>query len=300
MAPPTTPAIFAAQNMQDARRRVAAQARLYSDAKRLWAVRVTVIFVLAVASGTAALAATDTTRLVIGVGGGVLLLVLSIVGVDLEKRKRYQAAAVQEEFDTNVFQLPWNDLDGPRPSPTVIAQAAARYNGGRDKDWYPDTQGTHRPFDVLICQTSNVGWGATTHRAWAWVLTSALATGAAVAVAAAAFLFDMDATEVFAGLVAPAVAPVKELVEQIKSHFETAKDKQDLEARISNAWAGGMAGNVPTEELLRRLQDRIVAFRRRNHYVPDWLDSWLRAANEAAMSSTAADRVAEAARAGHG
>ncbi len=299
MAAPTTPAICAAQNTQDARRRVAAQARLYSDAKRLWALRVAVVFVLAAASGAAALAAADTARLGIGVGGGVLLLVLSIVGGDLEKRKRRQAAAAQEEFDTNVFRLPWNDLDGARPSPSVIAQAAARYDGGRDKDWYPDTKATHRPFDVLICQSSNVGWGATTHRAWAWLLTLALAAAVAVA-AAAAVLFDLDASDVFAGLVAPAVAPVKELLDQIKSHFETAKDKQDLDARISNAWAGGMAGTVPTEELLRRVQDRIFAFRRRNHYVPNWLDGRLRASNEVAMSSTAADRVAEAARAGHG
>ncbi len=154
MAAPTTPAIFAAQNTQGARRRVAAQARLYSDAKRLWALRVAVVSVLAAASGAAALAAADTARLGIGVGGGVLLLVLSIVGGDLERRKRHQAAAVQEEFDTNVFQLPWNDLDGARPSPTVIAQAAARYDGGRDKNWYPDMEGTHRPFDVLTARAA--------------------------------------------------------------------------------------------------------------------------------------------------
>lgn len=299
MTAPTSPAIFAAQNTQDARRKVAAQARLYSEAKRVWGLRVAAVFVLAAASGAAALAAADAARTGIGVGVGVLLLVLSIVGGDVEKRKRLQAAAVQEEFDTGVFRLPWNDLDGARPSPTVIAQAAARYDGGRDKDWYPDTEGTHRPFDVLICQSSNLGWGSATHRAWAWILTAALASLAAL-VAGLVFLFHLDANDLFAAVIAPAVAPVKELVEQIKSHFETARDKADVDSRISSAWAAGMGGDVPTEELLRRVQDRILGFRRRNHYVPDWVDNRLRAKNETVMATTAADKVAESARAGHG
>jgi hypothetical protein len=299
MTAPTSPAIFAAQNTQDARRRVAAQARLYTEAKRVWAVRVAAVFVLAVASGAAALATANSARTAIGVGGGVLLLVLSIVGGDVEKRKRHQAAAVQEEFDTAVFRLPWNDLDGARPSPTVIAQAAARYDGGRDKDWYPDTEDTHRPFDVLICQSSNLGWGSSTHRAWGWLLMAALAALAAF-VAGLALLFHLDANDLFAAVIAPAVAPVKELVEQIKSHFETARDKSEVDSRISSAWAAGMAGDVPSEELLRRVQDRILAFRRRNHYVPDWLDNRLRDRNEAVMATTAADKAAEAARAGYG
>lgn len=299
MAAPTSPAIFVAQNTQDARRRVAAQARLYSEAKRFWALRVATVFVLALATGAAALAAPDTARTAIGVGGGFVLLVLSFVGGGIEKQKRHLAAAVQEEFDTSVFGLPWNDIDAVRPSPTAVAQAAARYDGGRDRDWYPDTKGTHRPFDILICQSSNLGWGAATHRTWAWLLTGT-ASALAAAVAAAAVVFDLNALDFFAALVAPAFAPVKELGEQITSHFETARDKQDLEARLSAAWAAGMAGNVPSEEILRRVQDRMLAFRRRNHYVPDWLDRRLRAKNETAMATNAADRVAEAARAGHG
>lgn len=299
MGAPTNPAIFAAQNTQDARRRVAAQARLYSEAKRLWLLRVAAVGVLAVATGAAALAAPSAARTAVGVGGGFVLLLLSFVGGGVEKRKRHLAAAVQEEFDAGVFRLPWNDLDVARPSPTAIAQAAARYDGGRDNDWYPDTKSTNRPFDVLICQSSNLGWGAATHRTWAWLLAGAAAVLVA-AVSAAAVVFDLKAPDVFAALVAPAFAPAKELGEQITSHFETSRDKEALETRLSAAWAAGLAGDVPSEEFLRRVQDRMLAFRRRNHYVPDWLDLRLRAKNETAMATTAADRVDEAARAGHG
>jgi hypothetical protein len=224
---------------------------------------------------------------------------LSLVGGDIEKRKRHQAAAIQEDFDTTVFRLPWNDLTVTRPSPTSVAKAADRYDGNRESDWYPNTGATHRPFDVLICQSSNLGWGATTHRAWAWLLTAAAAALAA-ALTAAVVVLDLSTNDIFVAIVAPAIAPAKELIDQIRSHFETASDKEAADAHISSAWAKGLAGDVPSEELLRRVQDLLLAFRRRNHYVPDWLDERLRASNEAAMRVTAADRVAEAARAGHG
>lgn len=300
MGSPTHPPIFQAQNTPDARRRVAAQARLYSDAKQLYYVRVAVIGVLAVASSIAALLATDAARTVIGAGGGILLLALSVVGGGIEKRRRLQAAATQEEFDTAIFQIPWNDLAAERPSSITTAQAAERYRGGREKDWYPDTRGTHRPFDVLICQISNLGWGASTHRIWAWALSAALAA-LIVFLAIVARASGLAASDVVSVLILPALAPAKELVDQVGAHFETARDKAAAEARLSDAWAGGMKGTaIPSEQLLRTVQDRILSFRQRNHYVPDWLDNYLRENREAAMQATAADRVAEAARHGHG
>lgn len=300
MGAPTDPPIFAAQNTPDAQRRVAGQARLYSDAKVLYIARLAAISLLAVASSVAALLNTDSARTALGAGGGILLLVLSVVGGDVEKRRRLQAAAVQEEFDTGVFRLPWNSMEAQRPSSIVIARAAARYRGGREQDWYPDTHGTHRPFDVLTCQSSNLGWGAATHRIWAWTLLGILiALVAALAVIARAS--GLAANDVVAALFIPALAPAKELIDQIGAHFATARDKETTEERINASWADGMRDDtIPTEELLRTIQTKILSLRQRNHFVPDWLDKLLRRRNETAMRATAADRVAEAARNGHG
>lgn len=57
---------------------------------------------------------------------------------------------------------------------------------------------------------------------------------------------------------------------------------------------------VPSEESIRTIQNKILSVRQRNHSVPDWLDKLLRGKSEAAMQSSASDRVAEAARHGHG
>lgn len=300
MGAPTDPPIFEAQNTPDAQRRVAAQARLYSDAKAIYLARVATIAVLAVASSVTALLTADGARAAFGAGGGILLLVLSLVGGDVEKRRRLQAAAIQEEFDTAIYRIPWNSIEAQRPSPIVIAKAAERYQGGRERDWYPDTGGTHRPFDVLICQSSNLGWGSTTHRFWAWTLVGLLcALVASLAVGARAS--GLVANDVVTALVVPALAPVKEFIEQIGAHFATARDKEVAEAKINDAWATGMRGDVmPSDELLRTIQNKILSLRQRNHYVPDWVDELLRRRSEAAMQATAADRVAEAARNDHG
>ncbi|MCW2695906.1 MAG: hypothetical protein JWR62_991 [Modestobacter sp.] len=297
---PTSPRIFVAQNTEDAKRKVAAQARLYSDAKVLLNARLALIAALALASAVSALLVSDGARTVVGAGGGVLLLIFSFVGANIEKRRRSLAVAVQEEFDTGIFRLPWNSIELNRPSPVIITKAAARYGGGREKDWYSDTEGTHRPFDVLICQSSNLGWGATTHRIWAWILSAFLAVLTGLVVLVAVNL-DLSRNDILVALVVPSLAFLKEVIEQIRTNFETAREKEATEAKISTAWAEGMSlKQIPTEETLRLIQNKILSFRQRNPYVPDWLDKKLHARNESAMQATAADRVAEAVRCGHG
>ncbi|MDQ1675259.1 MAG: hypothetical protein QOC93_403 [Actinomycetota bacterium] len=300
MSDPTSPRIFVAQNTEGARRKVAAQVRLYSDAKVWLNARLALIAALALVSAVAALLAANEARTVIGAGGGVLLLIFSFVGANIEKRQRSLAVAVQEEFDTDIFRLPWNSIELNRPSPLIIAKAAARYRGGREKDWYSDTEGTHRPFDVLICQSSNLGWGATTHRIWSWILAAFLAVLVGLG-ALVALTLDLSGDDILVAFVVPGLAFLKEVIEQMRANFETARAKEAAEAKISTAWAEGMSGKqIPTEETLRLIQNKIMSFRQQNPYVPDWFDKKLHARNEHAMGATAADRVAEAARCGHG
>lgn len=295
---PTTPKIWDSQNTPDRRRLVAAFARLYSTAKIIFALRVAAVFALASASSTVALMS-PSARTLVGGGGGVFLLALSFVVGSVEKWYRTRAAATQEKFDTEIFQIPWNGMHVDRPSQYVISRAASRYKGNRDKDWYADTQNTNRPFDVLICQASNFGWGATMHLIWGWLLVLAIVAMAAT-VAAVGLMVDLSAKEVFVALVVPALAPFKEVGEQIRANFEATKTKESVERKVSEIWDRGMEGSrVPAETEIRAVQDKILLLRQSNPYVPDWLDSVLRERNEAAMRSSVADKVAQARRSGN-
>src|SRR5699024_6557198 len=150
--------ISTVQNTEHAQRLLAAQSRLYTVAKRLHDTRVLTVFGLALLTVVAAFTF-PVGHVVIGTVGGTVTFFWSVLGSGREKTLRKQAAFVQAEFDTYVFDMPWNAWAAEHPSPMCIAEAADRYRGNRTKDWYPDTGTVARHLDVLICQRSNLGWG---------------------------------------------------------------------------------------------------------------------------------------------
>ena len=102
-------------------------------------------------------------------------------------------------------------------------------------------------------------------------------------------------------MVIPALAPVKELGEQVRANFANARTKEAVERKIADLWAAGMSGKAtPTEAQLRSIQDRILQFRHTNAFVPDWLDSVFHARNSAAMRLAVDSRLQEARRNGLG
>jgi hypothetical protein len=298
MSEPTDPRIFNAQNTDGSRRLVAAQARMYSDAKVIFSIRVSVVLLLALLSALVALKI-PSLRTIVGGGGGIFVLVLSFLVGSAEKRIRVRAAATQEQFDTEVFQLPWNNLHADRPSQHAVARAALRYKGGRDKNWYSDTKGIHRPFDVLACQATNFGWGARMHQLWAWFLCL-MALVSLVLLIVAWRALDLNGEEGLTSLVIPALGPYKELGEQIRENFYAAALKESAETKLSDLWTRGMKQEqLPTLEDLRSVQDKALYIRQSNPYVPDWFDRLFHSSNEAAMHATTKDRIAQARSCGH-
>lgn len=294
----TTPSVFEAQNTVDMRRHVAAQARTYSDAKAVFAIRVIVVFVLAGTSAACAVALPSARSLIGGVGGAVLLLV-AFAASSLEKTWRYRAAAIQEKFDTAVFQIRWNRHQADQPNAHDVNRAANRYRGGRDQNWYVSTEGTHRPFDLLICQSSNLGWGASMHFLWAWMLIGAFGVLALTLIGVQVAILRLPVTDFLLAVGVPFLAPTKEIVEQSVANFDTARSKASAERKITDLWEQGTSGNdTPTEQDVREIQDKILQFRQNNPYIPDWLDSVFHTKNEAAMRSSAQARVEEARRRG--
>jgi len=295
----TNSSISLAQDAPLARRMLAAQARLYSDVKQASSVRLLVLVVLGLVLSVVSLSRSAAGSAGAGSVGGVILLFANGLLMYRERRRTAIAASIQESFDCSVFDLPWNDLSvRRRPSGQEIAAAAERYKGDRNADWYPDTGSVQRPFDIAICQQSNVGWGAPVHRAWAWTvagfsLVTVILLGLGWTVA------DLSAGRGVDAFVLPFLPLVWEAFEASRTNFESARDKEDTQALILSDWAAGLEGTAPlVESRCRGYQDEIVNIRRRNAQVPDWFDRRLRGRNERAMRATADDMIAEAQRFG--
>ncbi|MFE9843395.1 S-4TM family putative pore-forming effector [Streptomyces goshikiensis] len=286
--------IATAQNTERSQRLLAAQSRLYSDAKHIHDARVFIVVTLAIT--TAILAITlPSARPIVAATGGTVAFLWSVVGSEREKRRRREASNVQEEFDTQVFALPWNEMAADRPSPTLIAEAAARYRGNRTRDWYPDTRNVIRPLDVLICQRSNLGWGASMHRFYAACLTSCLIFIPAFGIAVS-LLAKLSVVDALMVVLVPFLAAARELIEMIRANRESGETKAKTEAKILTLWNKGMQDpSTVTIDDCRAVQDRILSIRQSNAHVPDWLDGIRRNRNEALMQQSAEHLIEDAA-----
>lgn len=265
------------QDELHAQRYLKAQSRLYSDAKNIRKLRLPVTAGLAGLSVLLGLVVPDA-RTVIGAVGVVAGLLWSLLAFVPERRRRNDAVAIQEEFDCYVYDLPWKPSAVDHPSATTVAEAAERYQGKRMARWYPRTGPLPRPFDILVCQRSNLGWGTASHRQYSAFLTAALL--ALIAVAALIGWLVKDGLL----LVLPLVAPAREVFELSREHRTSADEKEKAEAKVRRVWDQALADPTTLSVAdCRDIQDRIMAIRRSNASVPDWFDSWRRDTYEASM-----------------
>lgn len=293
MASDSPAPVSVAQNTDQAQRLVAAQSRLYTDAKRIHDIRIAIVVCLAIVTIVVALSF-PSVRPVVGTVGGVISFLWSVLGSGREKRCRAHAAFVQEEFDTHVFGLPWNDMAAEHPSPTLIAEAATRYRGSRTRDWYPDTGAVARPLDILICQRSNLGWGSSMHRFYAGILTGALLV-LLLSASAVWLLVDLSALDVLTAVMVPLLGPARELIELIRAHRDNSESKSKIESKLMSLWNRSLQGPHMLDLIeCRRVQDRILASRQTNAHIPDWLDHMRRKHQETAMRTSAQHLIEQA------
>ncbi|WUR91064.1 S-4TM family putative pore-forming effector [Streptomyces sp. NBC_01262] len=294
---PTDPPILSAQNSQRSLRLLAAQRRLYSDAKVIHFARISTVLGAGIAISSLSLAF-NSLRPLIGTASGLLLFLFSVVGSAREKRKQREAAAVQEEFDTSLYRLEWNNEIAARPNNSLVARAAARHRGGGLENWYGDTGSVVRPLDVLICQRSNLGWSISLHAYWAagavWcgvftISSTVMACG----------LTGMSFNSALLGVFSPLVPVVRELIEIWRLNSESLRLKEEADARGAQLWDTAMkSGIIPSEAECRKLQDVIFSSRQKNALIPDWFYQWRRNAEEDAMRLGVEDYVLQAAEVG--
>ncbi|MET9967996.1 S-4TM family putative pore-forming effector [Streptomyces sp. NPDC006356] len=294
----TNPSITEAQNQERSIRLLSAQRRMYADAKVIYNLRLSVIMSGGIIGATCALIFTQA-RPVIGAATGVILLSLSIAGAATEKSKVKDAAAVQEEFDTSIFQLPWNQSKTQRVSPSEVARASLRHKGSGLTNWYADTEEAPRPLDVLMCQRSNLGWGISMHRSWAM---AAMSSALAVLIIAAipCLLMHLSFSAALFGVYAPLIAVTKELLEIWRSNLESAIRKELAEGRAIHLLTNSLeTGEIPTESDCRELQDEILESRQTNAMIPDWYYRIRRDKDEKAMHLSVMDYIEQAKNKGH-
>jgi len=259
------------QNTPESLRLLAAQKRLYSQAKRIHFVRIVAVLLLELAAPLVVLTKPDWKE-GLELIGALLTLISALVLNGIETGRVKQAAVVQEQLDVHLFRLPWNKmLVGREVAPESIIRAASEYRGGDAKirDWYPDPGGSAYPKDVLLCQRTNLVWGVRLQSLYAYTL---------LVITAGYLLFGLvigrseRLLEYMVAILVPALPALLEAIDTYKRHTESAREKAELLARVEDLLQdkSKTTSLAQTIDECRRIQDSIYILRSTRPLVPDW------------------------------
>ncbi len=284
------------QNTPESIRLLVAQAKLYTEAKRIRLLRLFVSAALAAAAPVITLLVPGSDVWLAGIGFvWILVTYFPFRGLQMEKTK--QAATIQEQLDTTLFPLPWNTvLAGAHVKPEIIYQAerTSKENPERFRNWYSDPGDLPYSLAVLLCQRANTVWDWRLRRHYAagvaWLVVIVLLTDILIGL-----LMRQSLSTFLLGLLVPTLPALQQGVETVLSHRESAAEKEELAQRVEALWEIGVHDpDVVTQAQLRQIQDRIYALRRDGPLVPDRWYKWLHKHYQADMDKTAQELKAQA------
>jgi hypothetical protein len=288
-------AIAGQQNTDDNIKLLCAQSYLYSKVKQL-RLRHTGLVIILAALSIVFIFLPDEYKTIPAIIGGVVTLI-GVAVESFETSKTKQAAKVQEEFDTNLFNLPWNKvLVGNRVEPEFIRIAERKFSGDKDKmyNWYPDPTPLPYPFDVLVCQRANLVWDSALHNYYGFMLLVICALWVAIGLIVA-FLTGQTVTDFFLAWLLPSLPALTLGMQFMIRHWNIAKDETEVRERLQGIWEEGMDNPESiTKQHCREIQNCIYNLRCKTSLVPDFVYRYLRDRYETDMRSGADDLRKEA------
>ncbi|QJU52552.1 S-4TM family putative pore-forming effector [Herbiconiux sp. KACC 21604] len=283
--PPTSASIATRQNDDEALRLLLAQRRLYTRAKRWQGARWLGLVILGVAAPFISILI-PASAVAAGAITGIWLFVGRTFLTAAEVRTMTKAAAIQEELDLYIFQMPETIERASRPTIEDIEllvrdkeelRAAARRE--RLVDWY-DVDPSHPGAETIaIAQRANASY---TDR----LIRTAVTVWAIVTVVWLAMLLTWSALSglafglILLGVLLPVLPAALDVADYLRSTWRAAQDRADLARTIESR----LQDNKPIigQELIS-WQTQLYDLRRTTPQLPDWLYKITRKRNEAAM-----------------
>lgn len=206
---------------------------------------------------------------------------------DLTSSKRKNAAKIQELFDCEILELPWNDALGAKTKPETIVKAYRRFKKKcqlveweRLKNWYthPDLNKMSLAQARIACQKENIWWDSGQRRDYArGVIT---ATGLLFAVLiTVGIIANWSLQQFFQGPLALSLPVVILGLKHGYSHIKAAKRLDNLLDRVNELRRMASESGVDDAKITqqsRDLQTEIFHHRSENLPVFSWYYDKLR------------------------
>lgn len=290
-----------AQNEPKQLQRLAAQRHLYSVAKRILGVEVFLGAPIAIIWSVLAMNIPSVRSY--AAFWGMLVSLSDVLWLNpWQKRLREKAARIQEAFDCDVLQLPWNDIKvGNRPDPELVKEQADKFKKSTSRvsplnNWYPSVVG-RLPMKVarIVCQRANCWWDSKQRRRYAaWVIAGIMLT--VVAILGFGLVGGLTIEKLLLAVIAPMAPAIILAIRQCTEQMEAATRLEKLKDHAERLWDAAF-GDTTALKLLqksRALQDEIYENRKRSPLVFDSIFRQLRVNYEMQMNHGAEEFVEEA------
>lgn len=289
------------QNEPRQLQRLAAQRQLYSTAKRIFGVQLVLGGPIAVACSLAVVAMPEF-RAYAAIWGALVSLSDVLWLSWWQDRLKERAAKIQEAFDCDVLQLPWNDIKvGKHPDPELVKEQSDKYHASQIDlpplaDWYaPIVSGLPLEVSRVICQRSNCWWDSNQRRLYAtWVLVGVIIV--VLLISGLGFIGGLTVEKLILAAVLPLFPALLLGARQFTDQNKAANRLDKLKDHAESLWAEACSGAEPARltSRSRALQDEIFENRKRSPLVFDAIFRRLRNNYEVQMNHGAAELVAEA------
>jgi len=207
------------------------------------------------------------------------------------------AAKVQEEFDTQVFGMVWNESKaGGKLSKETVLEAAGNDAPPDDlKNWYEPQSLETIPSNlaVLLCQRYNASYEFRLKQRFArllgWIFWLSV-----IGLMALGLWENGSFKDWLTNLLIPASGLLYKMLDLRTAFDETGKKQEDVfndcEAEIE---AYKKSKSMPPMERLRIFQDKVFEYRKQKSLVPDWLYSISKQGFEGRLTKATAEIIEE-------
>ncbi len=217
----------------------------------------------------------------------VILLLAEFFFLRVIRSYREQAARIQELFDCDILDLPWNPIiTEEKPIPERVIWAVRQFNSKRDaaeweklKDWYPPKVAKLPIHQArILCQKENIWWDSMQRRIYArWVLAAGMVI--ILLLVAVGIYNNWDFNEFFTGPL-PLILPLITLAFAHGIHHLEAADRLDRLHTVVHALEEvAFLPDSDSAQLTaqsRQVQDGIFLHRMRSIPVFSWFYDRLR------------------------
>lgn len=213
---------------------------------------------------------------------GVLWTASYLLTEVYRKNKTTQGAIIQEQFDTELFNLKWNEvLCKDKISIDKIQELASEYSKSDLMNWYSTKINNSNPNEIatLLCQRINFSWEITQRQKFVTFLSvlAVLYYGVYIVVGFKNNIGFFDLLVILSPSISFLVYSVLNVISlrsHVKSKNETLKfiDKELDKYKQSRT--------IPTNETLRQIQDVVFTERTVSEKVPDWFYRLNKSKNE--------------------